>query len=72
MVLVRQNVSTGTGPAGRSSAVMKIDLVDLPNPIQSLELAFRQRRQVYQLTKFFNRAEVDLIPQRLGCSIHNG
>jgi hypothetical protein len=48
-----------------ASAVMKIDLMDLSDPIQALELAFHSDDKWYQLTKFFNRAEVDLIRQRL-------
>jgi hypothetical protein len=52
--------------------VMKIDQIDLSNPIQALELAFHSDDKWYQLTKFFKCAEVDLIPQSLACCILNG
>lgn len=48
-----------------ASAVMKIDLMDLSDPIQALELAFHSEGEWHQLTSFFNRTEADLIRQRL-------
>jgi len=48
-----------------ASAVLKIDLLGLSDPVLALELAFHSERSWRELSKFFNRAEVELIRERL-------
>jgi hypothetical protein len=48
-----------------ASAVMKIDLMDVSDPIQALELAFHSEDEWRHLTDFFNRTEIEHIRRRL-------